>query len=254
MSAPTHFGPARVIVSLLVTVLALTTVFSSIIPGFSPRSLANDLTGEHPRAESNSRANAPTLAELPPVDGSVTFIENMGQFPEEVRFQVRGADRLLWLTDGALWITLLEPGARPGAEMERRLPHAFPVEDAAPESRQGVHLKLSFVDANSRPRLEFFGRLETKVSYFIGNDPDQWRLDVPVWGGVRYMDLYPGLDLEVSSDGGRWSWRLAADAARSASLSAVTLQVEGAEGLALAGDVLRIATAAGEYTLPLDHL
>ncbi|MBX2999162.1 MAG: SBBP repeat-containing protein [Caldilineaceae bacterium] len=184
-------------------------------------------------------------------DGSVMFIENVGQFPDEVRFQVRGADRLLWLTDDALWVTLLAPGTQPDTKMERRLPRAFSVEDAASAPRQGVHLKLSFVGASPHARLQPFERLETKVSYFIGNDPEQWRPDVPVWGGVRYMDLYPGLDLEVSGEGGRWSWRLAADRVSSASLSAVTLQVEGAEGLALSEDALHLATAVGEYSLPL---
>ena len=24
-----------------------------------------------------------------------------------------------------------------------------------------------------------------------------WHADVPVWGGVRYRDLYPGIDLEL---------------------------------------------------------
>jgi hypothetical protein len=55
--------------------------------------------------------------------------------------------------------------------------------------RKAVNIKLSFVGANPHPRIEPFDRLDTVVSYFIGNDPDQWRPDVPVWGGVRYVDL-----------------------------------------------------------------
>ncbi|MGQ9793467.1 MAG: DUF7948 domain-containing protein [Anaerolineae bacterium] len=79
-----------------------------------------------------------------------------------------------------------------------------------------------------------FGRLETSVNYFLGNDPAQWRTDVPVYAGVRYNDLYPGVDLEVTGGGGRVALRL---------------RVEGAEALAVAEGGLRITTAAGEFAL-----
>ncbi len=75
-------------------------------------------------------------------------------------------------------------------------------------------IKLSFVGANPQPQIETINRLDTKVSYFIGNDPEQWRAEVPVWGGVRYVDLYPGVDLEVGTadeqgSGGLWHLRAA---------------------------------------------
>ncbi len=57
-------------------------------------------------------------------------------------------------------------------------------------------------------RLEPFDRLDTHVSYFLGNDPAQWRADVPVWGGLRYQGLYPGMDLEVTAEAGRMVLRL----------------------------------------------
>ena len=30
---------------------------------------------------------------------------------------------------------------------------------------------------------------------FIGSVQEKWRLNVPMWGGVRYNDLYPSVDL-----------------------------------------------------------
>ena len=76
--------------------------------------------------------------------------------------------------------------------------------------RKAANIKVSFVGANLHPRVEPFYRQDTTVSYFIGNDPDQWRPEVPVWGGVRYVDLYPGIDLEIMSDAGQVVQRLAA--------------------------------------------
>ncbi len=45
-------------------------------------------------------------------------------------------------------------------------------------------------------------RLETRVSYFTVADPAGWRANVPAWSGVRYSDLYPGIDLELGSENG----------------------------------------------------
>ena len=48
----------------------------------------------------------------------------------------------------------------------------------------------------------------TQMSYITGNNDGNWRIDVPVWGGVRYVDFYPGYDLEITSEGDQWIWRL----------------------------------------------
>ncbi|MBN1921670.1 MAG: SBBP repeat-containing protein, partial [Anaerolineae bacterium] len=178
----------------------------------------------------------------------------VGQFAEDARFQVRGGNGTLWLTDDALWITVVERSAISDQRSARSgLSPAFPF-DRDPESeienRRGVNLRLSFPNANPHPRLEPFDRLETTVSYFLGNDPDGWRPAVPVWGGVRYVDLYPGIDLEVTSEGGQFVQRLHVQPG--ADLSQVKVRVEGAEAVELAGtESLRLSTAVGDYILPL---
>jgi hypothetical protein len=37
--------------------------------------------------------------------------------------------------------------------------------------------------------------LAGKTSYFLGNDPTQWKRDIPNYAKVRYEDIYPGIDL-----------------------------------------------------------
>ena len=147
-----------------------------------------------PPAESPEEALAEEAINLP---AQLMFIENVGQFDEHARFQVRSGNGDLWLTEGALWITVIEQTNEVAAEREREAP--LHLRAPAPESRRSANLKLSFPGANPRPRLEPFDRLHTRVSYFIGDNPAQWHADVPVWGGVRYVDLYPGVDLEVTS-------------------------------------------------------
>jgi hypothetical protein len=113
-------------------------------------------------------------------------------------------------------------------------------------------LKLNFPGANPRPVLEPFRPLDTRISYFRGADPASWRSAVPVWGGVRYIDLYPGLDLELSGESGELRWRLVdRESQQAASRPEVRLRVEGADGVSLDGDMIRAATALGEIRLPL---
>jgi hypothetical protein len=39
------------------------------------------------------------------------------------------------------------------------------------------------------------GELPGKANYFIGNDPKQWRTNVPTYERVKYQSVYPGVDL-----------------------------------------------------------
>ena len=100
-------------------------------------------------------------------------------------------------------------------------------------------MRFTFPGANPAATLEPFGRVPTHVSYLIGNDPSRWQRDVPVWSGVRYRDLYPGVDLVIGGDAaGTLPWRL--EARPGANLQAVTLRVEGADRVAAVADQLRL--------------
>ena len=70
------------------------------------------------------------------------FIENIGQFPESVRYQVVY-----------------------GGES------------------QSARIRIRF--AGAKPfQIQATGHSATKVSYFLGNDPANWRSDVPVFTGL----------------------------------------------------------------------
>ena len=169
--------------------------------------------------------------------GEMTFIENVGQFDERARFQVQGGGGTLWLTEDALWLTVLEPAGKE------------PVSQPA-EPHRVVNLRLSFPDSNPYPRLEPFSRLDSVVHYYRGNDPAQWHTDVPVWGGVRYVGLYPGVDLEITGEAGRLAWRLSPSNGEGWG-GGVRLRVEGSETVTVKDDHLRLDTELGPVDLPL---
>ncbi|MEW5957830.1 MAG: SBBP repeat-containing protein [Chloroflexota bacterium] len=175
---------------------------------------------------------------------ALLFIENVGQFPgADTRFLANLGRMTLHLAEDGLWLTVLES---PPDD-----PFAGPA-DVQPQPGPGLNLKLTFAGANPAPPLEPFAPLDAAISYFVGHDPANWQTGVPVWGGVRYVDLYPGLDLEISGENGRLSLCLVIKDETVATLSQVHLLVEGAEAAALDGaGGLRLSTALGDITLPL---
>ena len=126
------------------------------------------------------------------------FIENVGQFDRSVRFQFRGAGGTIWLAEDAMWLTVVEQVESGNYARSPDPGMASPGAVADPTSLQGVNLRLSFVGSNPDTWPQPFQRLGTHVSYFAGSDPDSWHSNVPVWGGVRYKDLYPQTDLELT--------------------------------------------------------
>ena len=184
-------------------------------------------------------------AEAPPV-----VIENVGQFDAAARFRIPGGGSTVWIADGAIWITALEAPR----SMDVSSPRAVRGRDApeAGEARKGVALRLTFSGANVDARIVPFGRQATKISYFRGAGAGGEHSDVPVWSGVRYEAIYPGVDLEVTGSGGviepRFVVRTSADVAP---LLGATLSVEGAESVACEGGAIRCRTSVGDVSVPL---
>jgi hypothetical protein len=173
-------------------------------------------------------------------------VENAGQWPAAARFQVWGSPLspgTIWLAQDAIWL-VVAGGTLPqrqvaGSEGFADLRADLPAADLQPATSHA--LKLTFPGSNPDVRIEPFEPLTTTVSYFIGNDPEQWYPAVPVWDGLRYVDLYPGVDLVLGGSDGAWRF----EAAPGAAVGRVRVQVEGADVVALEGSMLRLA-ADGE--------
>ena len=240
--------------TVIITGLVLLTLL------ISPVLASNELPAAEGFFSNHNPLSVPTTITA---TSSIMFVENTGQFDPAARFQVQGANTSIWLAENALWISILEKPAgtaSPDAGSLAAVPGSSPAPAGPPT--KGVDLRLTYPGSNPNPTLEPFNRLSTHFSYFTGQDPAQWRKDVPVWGGVRYKNLYPNIDLEISSENGQVVQRLVTRTG--ADLSDVSLRVDGANSIqmlspmaAAAGPnpgALLLDTAVGEYTLPLLQL
>jgi hypothetical protein len=109
-------------------------------------------------------ANAQDTGAMP-----LHFVENVGQFPEAVRFQVDSDIGRVWLTDDGFWVNKVFYG----------------VENAG---------------------IQPHNPLPVNISYYQGNDKENWYQVVPVWETVSYQQVIPNVNLVMTSHGGQFTY------------------------------------------------
>jgi len=106
------------------------------------------------------------------------FIPNLGQVNGLAQFYAKTSWYTLWMTkEGLMFDAMLKKQQE--ANYER-----------------GVS-GLTFLKANKNPEIIALEPTGHRVNYFIGNDPAQWRRDIPTSQAVLYKEIYPRIDLKV---------------------------------------------------------
>ena len=156
--------------TLLVFVLAAATA----VVGCSA-SASSDLS----RSTLHKVSDATAYGELP-----LAFEENRGQSAGDVRFLSRGDGFTAFLTPSGVTLALRQPAELDGDDSQ---------------SESGVEyatIGMRLVGVADSPAVEGLDELDGKTNYFVSSDPDGWHLGVPTYSKVRYVEAYPGIDLE----------------------------------------------------------
>jgi hypothetical protein len=136
----------------------------------------------------------------------------MGQWPDEVLFRTTSGGATIWITkDGIVYqFTRRVPRedtsslARWNAGFVEPLFEHDPIMRGKfghePDSIEQLVVKAKFVGANPRPEAVGLDEMPYNCNYFLGNDPIQWRTDVPNYTAVIVKDIYPGIDVKYSGD------------------------------------------------------
>lgn len=198
--------------------------------------------------------------------GSLLFIENVGQFEPDVRFKVQGAGMTAYLTNTGINLVFFQPPPlppQPQVQITEQGPQVTPptaeetaaYEAASKQPRKNSTVKISFPESNPQARLVPLNALETAVSFVSGSESFT---HVPVWDGVRYIDIYPGADLEIRSENSQWFWRFVVrDKALFYSQDNVlarqglVAQFTGQDELVLSDGMLYVSTDVDDARLPM---
>ncbi len=182
---------SRTVKLALANALAFTLLTAGL---FGPlRSIAPRPVAETARpAAAPAQAARETYGQIP-----LSFEANRGQTDESVDFLARGAGYALFLkpTEAVFVLRNANSGLRAeekGDVTERtmRMGEANPSSNA-----QSKVLRMKVVGASTSAAAEGADELAGKANYFNGNDPSEWRTNVPTYGRVRYDDVYAGVDL-----------------------------------------------------------
>lgn len=182
---------------------------------------------------------------------AASFIENRGQWPSEVRYLSRLNGMEAWITDGGIVYDFYRIHPR-SAEHPRPTDLFSYAQDpfdptAAPElpERSGHVVRMEFAGANGEAVPDDGTRRSTYHNYFIGKDRTKWAANVPLYGGVRLKELYPGIDAVLRFDGG--SLRYDLHVAAGVDPAAIRLRFAGADDVGVnANGELTLGTSVGD--------
>jgi len=148
----------------------------------------------------------PTIKNYCPLP--VSFQLNRGQSDPEVKFLTQASGYNLLLTPSAT-VMVLKPSAESYVEKNLQ-PTGFTSEksfrSAAGKQTPAAVVQLKLIGVNENSQIIGLEELPGKVNYFVGNAPDKWRTDIPTYAKVKYLDVYPGIDMIYSGNERQLEW------------------------------------------------
>jgi len=178
------------------------------------------------------------------VDPAVAFIENKGQWPEEVDFSSRVPGGNMSVQSGGFKYYFLDEQKLRDIH-ERTHAALDEATGGIDESIDGTFISADFLGADRRVAPIPFGKSSAYYNYFLGNDSCQWASHAFAYDGFIYPSLYEGIDLKVYGAGANVKYDIII--APGADFSSVVIAYRGAEriGINVDGDI-RVTLPFGE--------
>ena len=155
--------------------LALSTV---LVLGILLPPLASPLRGSDPAPV------APDLEALP-----LSFVPNVGQTDPAVQFQAQSLSGTVFFTAAEVVLSL------PAHDAAIANQSGNPAGQASTTVVDAAVVRIEFDGASAAPTLTGAKIQSGTINYLQGDDPAQWRTEVPTYAGVVYQNLYDGIDL-----------------------------------------------------------
>ena len=174
------------------------------------------------------------------------FIENKGQWDEEVQYLARMGGMDAWVTSTGITYDFyrleetkndLQPENLLNAPHKERLGKNF--------KRHGHVVKMQFLNVFANVHATATDKKSGYYNYFIGSDPSRWASFVPLYGEAQLKNIYSGIVARLYFEQGALRYDLIA--APAADPAQIALNFEGAEDLSInAKGELVIGTSVGE--------
>ena len=144
------------------------------------------------------------------------FVENQGRLNPTVKYYVPGRDKNVYFSPSGVVYELFAAPSRSDTHRAQPVSYSAGQADSAGQAgprayRDRWAVQLGFVEANPAPRVVGDDRATAGLNYFRG-ERSSWTTGVPVYNGIRYQQLWPGIDLALTGEGPhlKYEFRVAA--------------------------------------------
>ena len=173
--------------AVLACALPVVLVAGSVsVPSAQNHSLPLALKDARPPAAAQHRRVLEQYAQLP-----LYFEPNLGQTAAPVQFLARTGGYTLFLTPGEAVMVLSRGQSHGQQPLHRHQP---------PQNSERAVVRMKLEGAAATAPVAGLERQPGIGAYFLGNDPAQWRPEVPHYARVEYKSVYPGVDLVYYGD------------------------------------------------------
>jgi hypothetical protein len=186
----------------------------------------------------------------------LSFEPNEGQTDPSVDFVSHGVGYSVFLTSNEAVISQQEPDetdkllqkmdARTRKKFEARRFYQASPRFHRREKTQTIRVAVE--GANPSPNVVSSDQQPGRANYFIGRDPQQWRVGIPMYGRVQYSEIYPGIDLIYYGKRGRLEFDFVVSPGTDP--NAIRLRFAGARRVSITKDgKLTVLTPQGSFEL-----
>lgn len=170
------------------------------------------------------------------ISQEATFIPNQGQWPGDFEYKTDLSNGALFFTAQGWQAVLIhsEHGHHHGQGSQLT---------QSSEPTEAISLKMQWLNAND-PKIVPQEKESYHKNYILGNNPDHWKSNVPVYRGLNYLNLYDGVDAFYYTNQGELKYDLLLKP--NASVNQIKMQYEGQTHLSLSENRLIIKTELGQ--------
>lgn len=171
-----------------------------------------------------------------------TFVENIGQWDNQVRYLTRTEGLNAWITSNGVvydFFTFVDGVDGPQMEYDPNVDPAI-----LNTSIKGHVVNMKFL-SNSKSEFSGNGLKKTYYNYFIGNDPSKWASKVPLFTNISVSNVFDGIDAVYYYENTGLRYDIIVNP--NANPDQIKMQFEGADGISIneKGDLV-FSTSIGD--------
>ncbi|HRT68337.1 MAG TPA: SBBP repeat-containing protein, partial [Bacteroidota bacterium] len=132
------------------------------------------------------------------------FIENKGQWDNQVQYLARLNGLNLWVTNSGVVYDYFQVKVDNNVILKTGEPNP----NFGINKIRGHVISSTFLNINEHFTTQVFNKNQAYYNYFIGNDPKKWASFVPLYGSVQLNNIYNGIDVRYYYDNNlvRYDW------------------------------------------------